>query len=83
MTASANNANLANKALINQTAVCPAGTHVMGGGVQQTTAFAVSAALASSYPDTNQSWFAEFRNMSGAALGSITITVYAVCAVAN
>jgi hypothetical protein len=39
--------------------------------------------VASSYPDTVQSWYAELRNMSGVSLGSITITVYAVCANAN
>lgn len=79
----ANNPNLAYKGLISQTAVCPAGTQVVGGGVLQTTALALSATVASSYPDTNQSWYAELRNMSGVSLGTITITVYAICANAN
>jgi hypothetical protein len=81
--AQANNANLASKGLISQTAVCPAPMHVVGGGVLQTTSFATSATVASSYPDTVQSWFAELRNMSGTSLGPITITVYAICANAN
>lgn len=83
MTATANNANLGNGKLINQTAFCPAGTRVVGGGVQQTTVVALSATMVSSYPDTNQSWFAEFRNGTGVSMGSITITVYAVCVIAN
>jgi hypothetical protein len=83
VTATANNPNLPNKSLISQTAVCPAGLRVVGGGVQQTSLPGLSAVLTSSYPDTNQSWFAEFRNMSGVSLGAITITVYAVCANAN
>ena len=83
MTATANNPNLPVKGVISQTAVCPAGTHVIGGGVQQTTVITLSAAMTSSYPDTNQSWYAEFRNISSVSLGSITITVYAVCATTN
>lgn len=82
MTATANNPNLPNKSSISQTAACPAGTHVVAGGGQQTTV-TLSATLSGSYPDTNQSWFAEFRNLSGVSLGSITITVYAICAIAN
>ena len=83
VTATANNTNLPNHALINQTVLCPAGTRVVGGGGQQTGVSGLTATLGSSYPDTNQSWFAEFRNMSGVSLGPITITVYAVCATAN
>lgn len=83
VSAQATNSNLAYKSLISQTAVCPAGMHVVGGGVLQTTALPLSATVASSYPDTNQSWFAELRNMSGVSLGAITITVYAICANAN
>jgi hypothetical protein len=83
VTATASSANLGNGKLINQTASCPAGTHVVGGGVQQTTGLAMTATMVSSYPDTNQSWFAEFRNTTGVSMGSITITVYAVCVIAN
>jgi hypothetical protein len=79
----ATNANLAYKSLISATAVCPAGTHVVGGGVLQTTVMTLSATVSSSYPDTNQSWYAELRNMSGISMGQITITVYAICANAN
>jgi Collagen triple helix repeat (20 copies) len=81
--AQANNLNLAYKSVISQTAVCPAGMRVVGGGVLQTTTIALSATVASSYPDTVQSWYAELRNMSGVSLGPITITVYAICANAN
>jgi hypothetical protein len=39
--------------------------------------------MVSSYPATNQSWFAEFRNNLGVSYGAVTITVYAVCVTAN
>jgi collagen triple helix repeat protein len=80
-----NNAMLANGKLMNAKATCPAGTRVFGGGVAQTppAGFAVSLTLVSSYPDTNQSWFAEFRNMAGFSLPTVTMTVYALCAIAN
>jgi hypothetical protein len=63
-------------------AVCPAGMRVLGGGVAQTppAGFAVSLVQVSSFPDTNASWFAEFRNNQSVSLPSITITVYAICA---
>jgi hypothetical protein len=74
-----------NGKFINAKAVCPAGTRVLAGGVTQTAplAFAISLTLASSYPDTNTSWFAEFRNNESFSIGTVTITVYAVCAIAN
>jgi len=58
---------------------------VLAGGAHQTTSalFAVSLTLASSYPDTAQSWFAEFRNNVGFSIGAVTIVVYAICAIAN
>lgn len=80
-----NSGGLASGKLLNAKAMCPAGTRVIAGGITQTApaGFAVSLTLASSYPDTNQSWFAEFRNDAGFSLPTITITVYAVCAIAN
>lgn len=80
-----NSAGLGSGKLINAKAVCPAGTRVLAGGVTQTPplSFAISLTLSSSYPDTNQSWFAEFRNNEGFSIGTISITVYAICAIAN
>jgi hypothetical protein len=85
VTASASNGNLGNGKLINAKAVCPAGTTVLAGGVQQTTAptSSVSATMISSYPDSNQSWFAEFRNNYSFSMGAVAITVYAICATVN
>ena len=85
VTATASSPNLANGGLINARALCPAGTRVLAGGAHQTTSalFAVSLTLASSYPDTAQSWFAEFRNNVGFSIGAVTIVVYAICAIAN
>jgi hypothetical protein len=56
---------------------------VLGGGVQHTTTISQSATMMSSYPDTPQSWFAEFRNNTNVSMGLVTVTVYAVCATVN
>jgi len=81
--ASAVNAGtLTSGARLSARAVCSAGMRVLGGGVTQTppAGFSVSLVQVSSYPDTNASWFAEFRNNQSVSLPSITITVYAICA---
>ena len=80
-----NSAGLAAGKFLNAKAQCPNGTRAFAGGVSQTppAGFAVSLTLVSSYPDTNQSWFAEFRNNQSFSLPTVTITVYAVCAIAN
>jgi hypothetical protein len=59
------------------------GTRVLGGGVQHTTGISMSATLMSSYPDTPQGWFAEFRNNTNISMGLVTVTVYAICATVN
>jgi len=78
-------ANLGAGRLINARALCPAGTRVLAGGVQHTTSptLAISLTLVSSYPDTAQSWFAEFRNNQTFSLGAVTLVVFAVCATVN
>jgi len=43
----------------------------------------MSLTLISSYPDTQQSWFAEFRNNTSVSMGLVTVTVYAICATVN
>jgi hypothetical protein len=80
-----NSAALASGKLLNVKVPCPVGTKVFGGGVGQTppAGFALSLTLVSSYPDTNTSWYAEFRNNQGFTLPTISISVYAVCAIAN
>jgi hypothetical protein len=80
-----NSLALASGKLLNAKAQCPIGTRVFGGGVSQTppAGFAVSLTQVSSYPDTNQSWFAEFRNIQSYTLPTVTISVYAICAIAN
>jgi Collagen triple helix repeat (20 copies) len=85
LTGTASNTNLGGGKLINAKALCPAGTRVLTGGVQQTTAptFGVSMTLVSSYPDTPQSWFAEFRNNETFSIGAVAIVVYAICATVN
>jgi hypothetical protein len=67
----------------NATAVCPAGTHVLGGGGVVQAPLASSLTLVSSYPASDQIWFAEFRNNSSFSYATVTIAVYAVCAIAN
>ena len=80
-----NSAALASGKFVNAKAQCPNGTRVFAGGVSQTPpqGFAVSLTLVSSYPDTNQSWYVEFRNNLTFTLPTVTISVYAVCATAN
>jgi hypothetical protein len=56
---------------------------VLGGGVQHTTTITMSLTVMSSYPDTPQSWVAEFRNNSSLSMGLVTITVYAICGSVN
>jgi hypothetical protein len=56
VTAAASSANLGSGKVLNATAQCPSGAQVLGGGIQQSASLAT---LMSSYPDTNQSWFAE------------------------
>jgi Collagen triple helix repeat (20 copies) len=80
LTASASTLNLGPGILLNAKAQCPAGTQVLGGGVRQTPSLAT---ILSSYPDTNQSWFAEVRNNQGFSIGAVSIVVYAICAIAN
>ena len=83
LTAAASNGNLAAAARISARAFCPAGTKVLGGGVQHTTTLNMSLTMISSYPDTQQSWFAEFRNNTNLSMGLVTVTVYAICATVN
>jgi collagen triple helix repeat protein len=85
LTGNASILNLGAGKLINAKAVCPAGTRVLGGGVQQTTvaSIGVSMTLVSSYPDTPQSWFAELRNNQTFSAGAVTLVVYAICATVN
>jgi hypothetical protein len=80
-----NSAALAAGKLLNVKVNCPVGAKVMSGGVSQTPAagFAVSLMLVSSYPDSNASWYAEFRNSQSFTLPTVAISVYAVCAFAN
>lgn len=80
-----NSAALASGKLLNVKVPCPVGTKVFGGGVSQTppTGFAISLTLVSSYPDTNTSWYAEFRNSQSFTMPMVSISVYAVCAIAN
>lgn len=80
-----NSAALGGGKLLNAKAQCPNGLKVLGGGVSQTPpgTFALSLLQVSSYPDTNTSWFAEFRNIQSGTFAMVTITVYAVCAIAN
>jgi hypothetical protein len=80
VTAVASSANLGSGIKLNAKAQCPSGTRVLGGGIQQT---ALLTTLLSSYPDTNQSWFAEIRNNQTVLIGAASITVYAICAIAN
>jgi hypothetical protein len=69
---------------INATATCPSGTQVLGGGVVQAPPNATPAAtVIASYPDTDHSWFGSIKNANGFALGTVTLTVYAVCATVN
>lgn len=83
LTGSANSGNLAAGAQLSARAVCPAGTKVLGGGVQQTTQLASGPTVTSSYPDTQGSWSAEVRNNLVFSLGSVNLVVYAICATVN
>jgi hypothetical protein len=85
ITSATSSGSVAGGKFLNAKALCPAGTKVLSGGVTQTppATFSISLTLAASYPDTNQSWFAEFRNNESFSLPTIAITVYAVCAIAN
>ena len=83
LTGSANSGNLAAGAQLSARAVCPAGTRVLGGGVQQTTQLASGPTVTSSYPDTQGSWSAEVRNNLTFSLGSVNLVVYAICATVN
>ena len=85
LTGNASSLNLGAGKLINAKAVCPVGTRVLAGGVQQTTVatIGVSMTLVSSYPDTPQSWFAELRNNQTFSAGAVTLVVYAICATVN
>lgn len=81
-----NTGQLAAGKFMNATAVCPAGTHVLGGGGLPQTPLPSNLVLVSvvwSYPDTNQSWYTEIRNNSSVSLASATIVAYAVCAITN
>jgi hypothetical protein len=80
-----NSSGLASGKFLNAKATCPVGTKVFAGGVSQTppAGFALSLTLVSSYPDTNTSWYAEFRNNQSFTLPTISISVFAVCAIAN
>jgi hypothetical protein len=80
-----NSAALPGGRLLNARAQCPDGMKVFAGGVSQTPpgTFNLSLLLVSSYPDTNTSWFAEFRNIQSGTFPMVTMTVYAVCAIAN
>ena len=79
-----NSAGLPMGTAVSATATCPAGTVVLSGGVVQTPPVATpSATLMASYPDTDHSWFGSFKNSNGFALGTVTITVYAICATVN
>lgn len=83
LTGSARSGNLAAGAPLSARAVCPAGTRVLGGGVQQTTQLASGPTVTSSYPDTQASWSAEVRNNLVFSLGSVNLVVYAICATVN
>ena len=66
------------------TASCPNGTQVLGGGVVQTPPSGNTAAtVVASYPDTDHSWFGSLKNANAFALGTVTLTVYAICATVN
>jgi len=80
-----NSAALAGGRLMNAKAQCPNGMKVFGGGASQTPpgTFNLSLLQVSSYPDTDMSWFAEFRNIQSGTFPMVTMTVYAVCAIAN
>ena len=80
-----NSAALGGGKLLSARAQCPNGMKVFGGGASQTPpgTFALSLLQVSSYPDTNTSWFAEFRNIQSGTFPMVTISVYAVCAIAN
>ena len=80
VTAAASSANLGSGKVLNAKAQCPSGAQVLGGGIQQSASLAT---LMSSYPDTNQSWFAETRNNQSFSIGAVAVTVYAICAVVN
>jgi hypothetical protein len=71
--------------LLTAKATCSQGKSVVGGGVTQTQPAATtpSLRLMASYPDTAQSWTGTFRNGESFPLGSVTLTVYAICASAN
>jgi hypothetical protein len=57
----------------------------LGGGVRNTSTspFATGLLFVSSYPDTAESWLAEFRNNQGLSVGSVTLVAHAICASVN
>ncbi len=85
VSASASIGNLGPGQLISGRAACPAGMRVLGGGVRNTSTstFAVTLSLVSSYPDTEQSWSAEFRNNQAFSMGAVALVIYATCATVN
>lgn len=71
-----NNDHLADPGLNTFTATCPIDSNVLGGGVNPQGADGLT--MTGSWPNTNNSWSVTVNNSN--LLGSLPVTVYAVCA---
>jgi hypothetical protein len=70
--------NVAAGAVLTQTALCPTGKRVLGGGYDATTGLVLHPV--SSFPPTVDSWRVSLRLSQDLPAATVTFRVYAVCA---